>query len=378
MPAAGRAAAACAAASLLACAAPAHAADPWLSDLAKRLRAEPVQVSDSVPRAVSAGEVSGLRRAVEAMAFPSYVAILSGDPNTFGVGGYRIHELPELLAGAVDRPGLYVVADGGDDYGTFEVAAVGVRPRVPDDEISSAVRRDVVSGARPADRIRYALRVAETGARPDKDSVDPDRYDESEPIATEDIVAAGFAGAGFLAALAIPTVKWWRRRPLLPGHTRRRDPIVREPDDDVAEQAAAAVARLSAAIAAAQQPSDEVFELYSAASKADREARSPVDHLGALLLARAGETLLAGRRPRRRCFFDPLHDGTTRDTRWRLGSEETEVPACNRCVRRLKAERMPDTLGDDGKPYFERDSVWARTGFGAIDDELAARVLSGR
>ena len=173
-------------------------------------------------------------------------------------------------------------------------------------------------------------------------------------------------------------MRWWRRRPQAEGFTPRKPPLLREPGDDVAIRSSQAVARLAAAIAAAAQPSDEVFERYSAASKADREARAPIDHVGALLLAREGETLLAGDRPRRRCFFDPSHEGVVTDTRWRLGSEETEVPACRRCVRRLKADRMPDTLGDGGRPYYERDSVWARTGFGAIDDELAARVLAGR
>ncbi len=150
-----------------------------------------------------------------------------------------------------------------------------------------------------------------------------------------------------------------------------------EPEDDVPARASAAIERLSTAIAAAEQPSDEVFELYSAASKADREARSPVDHIGALLLAQHAAALLEGRDPQRRCFFDPRHRRAVTDTRWRLGDEETEVPSCRRCERALKAGRMPDTLGDRGKPYFERDSVWARTGFGTIDDELAARVLVG-
>jgi hypothetical protein len=376
MPAAR--AAACAVASLLVVAAPADAADPWLGALARKLRADPVYVSDSVPRAVSPAEAARLRASVRAMPFATRVAILGGPPNTFGVGGLDLFELPELLAGAVDRPGLYVVVDGDDAYGSIRAAAVGVRPRVAARDIERAILHDVPSGARPVARIRYALRVAATGARPARDSVDLDSHDDGEPLSTEDLVAASFAGGGLLAGLAIPTVRWWRRRPRPARRTPRREPVLREPDDDVADQAGTAIERLSAAIAAAAEPSDEVFELYSAASKADREARSPLDHLGALLLAEDAAALLAGRARPRRCFFDPGHGVTSRDTRWRLGSEETEVPACNRCVRRLKAKRMPDALGDRGKPYYERDSVWARTGFGAIDDELAARVLSGR
>jgi hypothetical protein len=138
------------------------------------------------------------------------------------------------------------------------------------------------------------------------------------------------------------------------------------------------VARLAAAIQAAPQPSDEAFDLYSAASKAEREARTAVDSVGALILAEDGEAALAGRPRPKRCFFDPEHRGATTTTRWRLGDEEAEVPACGRCAEALRDGRAPDALGDRGEPYFKRDSVWARTGFGAIDDELAARVLAGR
>ncbi len=373
-------AAACAAGSILVAAAPAHGAatDTWLSRLARDLRSDPVQVSDSVTRAVSPAEAAGLRAAVRAMPFATRVAILSGPPGSFGTDGLSVYELPGLLAGAVDRPGLYVVVDAGDPYGSLEAGAIGVRPRVAADEVERAVRNDVESASRPASRIRYALDVAATGARPARNSVNVDRADDGEPLSAEDVVAVTFGGGGLLVAFALPTVRWWRRRPVDPSATPRRLPVTREPGDEAARQASQAVARLAAAIAAAPQPSDEVFELYSASSKADREARSPIDRVGALLLAVDGETVLAGRRPRRRCFFDPGHKGVVSDTRWRLGAEETEVPACRRCVRRLKAERMPDTLGDRGVPYYERDSVWARTGFGAIDDELAARVLSGR
>lgn len=194
-------------------------------------------------------------------------------------------------------------------------------------------------------------------------------------------------GVGVVAGFVLPTVLWWRRRPRRrPRPTRRpRDrrragirPAVREPAANVAGKAREAVARLAVAIDAAEQPADAAFDLYAAASKAEREARTPVDSLGALILARDGQAVLAGRAPRRRCFFHPEHDGATSLTRWRRGGEEAEVPACERCVQALGAGRAPDVLGDRGRPYYERDTVWARTGFGAVDDELAEKVLGGR
>jgi hypothetical protein len=153
---------------------------------------------------------------------------------------------------------------------------------------------------------------------------------------------------------------------------------VREPGPETVREASEALERLAATIAAAERPSDQAFDLYSAASKAQREARTPVDSVGALVLAQDAAAVLAGRPIPRRCFFDPGHRGATTHTRWRLERAEAEVPACPRCVRTLRAGRVPDVLGDRGTPYYERDTVWARTGFGSIDDELAAKVLAGR
>jgi hypothetical protein len=372
-------------------------ADPWLSGLARSLRADPVFVSDSVSRAVSPAEVERLREAVDAMAVPTRVVIVSGPPGNFDLRGPNPSELPLLLAGAVDRRGLYVVADATGGAGSVNIATVGARTRVPPDDVEHALLHDVGDESRVVTAILYALSVATTGKRTLLGAGDrardaaTRRQDARNSSAPEDRVAIGFGSAGILAGLVVPTVFWRRRRSREAARTRPRPPrrvrgprrplgppVVREPDADVAAQAARAIEGLASAIAAAAQPSDEAFELYSAAAKADREARTPIDHYGAFLLTRDAKAALKGRARPRRCFFDPGHDGPTDDTRWRLGHREAEVPACARCVRALAADRTPDTLGDRGKPYYERDTIWARTGFGAIDDELAAKVLSGR
>jgi hypothetical protein len=305
------------------------------------------------------------------------VAILSGPPNNLDVPGPSLAELPEVLGGALDRRGLYVVSDGREGV---ELAAVGVRPAVAPAEVERAVRDDVRSQTRPVARIRYALRVATTGERPlegvAKRELDADlaRLDSND---REDAVTLWSLGGGGLAGCAIPTLLWWRRRPRRSAPARPRH-VVREPGPEATTAANAALERLAARIAAAEHPSDEAFELYNAAAKADHDARNPIDHVGVLVLAEDGEAALGGKPRRRRCFFDPAHGGPTHPTRWRLGGEEAEVPACARCAEALREDRAPDALGDRGTPYYERDSVWARTGFGAIDDELAAKVLAGR
>jgi len=41
------------------------------------------------------------------------------------------------------------------------------------------------------------------------------------------------------------------------------------------------------------------------------------------------------------------------------------------------AGRPPDALRDDGTPWFETDSLWARTGYGVFEPDLAQRVGRG-
>jgi hypothetical protein len=256
---------------------------------------------------------------------------------------------------------------------------MSVRPRLAPHDIDHAVAMDVVPGTRVAARVRYALRAAATGRRPLRDAATRElnasesHYDD--PARTENAVAIVAAGGAGIAGFVIPTVRWWRRRP---GRRAGVAPVVREPGPEAAQEASEALQRVAATIAAAEHPADEAFDLYSAASKAQQEARTPVDSVGVLVLAHDAAAVLAGGPRPRRCFFDPSHPGETTPTRWRLGREEAEVPACPRCVRALHAGRAPDALGDRGRPYYERDTVWARTGFGAIDDELAAKVLAGR
>ncbi|GAA5124358.1 hypothetical protein GCM10023339_45710 [Alloalcanivorax gelatiniphagus] len=117
------------------------------------------------------------------------------------------------------------------------------------------------------------------------------------------------------------------------------------------------------------------------------ESDDVADVIGAQVLARAGSADLArGRRgrgePVQTCFFDPRHpDGRARAS-WRLGDGEVEVPCCPACEADLAAGRTPDLLRlrsrGGTRPYWERDDVWARTGFGATSDFLAGDVLTQR
>ena len=74
------------------------------------------------------------------------------------------------------------------------------------------------------------------------------------------------------------------------------------------------------------------------------------------------------------CFFDPRHPGRSRPGRWERG---LRVAACPACAADLRAHRPPEALLDDGCPWFEADTLWARTGYGAFAADLPQRVIRG-
>ncbi|MCY7400548.1 MAG: hypothetical protein LH477_06270 [Nocardioides sp.] len=117
------------------------------------------------------------------------------------------------------------------------------------------------------------------------------------------------------------------------------------------------------------------------------ESDDVADLIGAQVVARAGARDLArGRRgsgdPLGTCYFDPRHPEPTAVASWRLGDGEVEVPCCAACSVTVGKGGVPDHLRLGARrgtvPYWERDDVWARTGFGAVTDDLARDVLAAR
>lgn len=78
--------------------------------------------------------------------------------------------------------------------------------------------------------------------------------------------------------------------------------------------------------------------------------------------------------PRKLCAFDPTHGESTGEVReaGRVGG--ARVPACGACAADVEAGRSPDWLYDGATPYAEADTVWARTLFGAVGDDLVTQL----
>jgi hypothetical protein len=156
----------------------------------------------------------------------------------------------------------------------------------------------------------------------------------------------------------------YRRR-----RTRGRRHANAFPAEDVRQRAVDAHARLARDLAKRKTPDERALDLEVAASMAlDREG-TPIDDLGALVLAERGREALKGAE-RQRCYFDPRHRGKAKPTRWKTARAAIEVPACKACAQSVGADKVPDSLWDDDRPYWQRETVWARTGFGALRRDM--------
>lgn len=355
--------------TLLAVLAPAARADERTDTIVAALRSDPVFVSTAVSRAVPVADLARLRRTVENAPFSVYVVIAP----SFGeqTGLETLDSLPDLLHDGLDRDGLYLAVPGGSASG-IAVQAFGVRARADLRALPSDVFDDR-RGQRAAQLADYAVALATTGRR-DPRPVPSEQSDEGGPGTLAALgVGLGVGGAMFVAAAWPWLVGCRRRRRAALVASSRATPI--DPDLE-RERAQAGVLRLSGKLATADAPPAAAFDAYAAASKLVAEGEDPITFVAASTLVDTGEWLLAGS-DARSCFFDPRHGEGTTATRWRLGEEEVPLLACKACARQVAQDRTPAALDDRGRPYFERDTLWARTGLGALDDGLAQRVLAG-
>lgn len=192
-----------------------------------------------------------------------------------------------------------------------------------------------------------------------------------------------FAVLAFLLGLAgaVPLLKRWpaRRRPSATA------PVLSQ-ERDRAERALTQLSHQLSKVAAAPRVVEAhrwESALAAQAAATIQLSRSDVSavigaHMLALVGARDARIARSGTgvtyRP---CFFDPRHGEATAEAVWRLGQGTVELPACQECQRAVAAGNTPAmlTIGNRARPYFERDDVWARTGYGALSTTFAADVL---
>jgi hypothetical protein len=394
--------------------------------LAEALKVDHVIVQETRGSGDAAGAEERIEDLIARLPFAAYVAVID-TPTDVDAGSEASGYLATALSRRIGEPGLYVVSADGDiaearmvgtgwdetlfslqsytdrgavtdasgtdllvptvDAETFVQTALAVPPTEDDlDYDSVALSDDVVDDL--ADRER----ALEPHERPDYD------FDAAEPWTVGKRWMVGTTvGAGVLVVLLQSLWGWpgWRRRPgakKVPGESRAAIAPPVAPDLDVEREAAAGQLTTLAEQLPDAPTGDHADRALLAREVAEPllDSRDVLDVVGAQVLARAGLRELArasgrARVPYRVCFFDPRHTTATQRVEWRYGDAEVEVPVCRTCRRAVDRGLEPPTLvvGRRGRlrPYYEGDSVWARTGYGSLVDdlgELARQVSADR
>lgn len=227
--------------------------------------------------------------------------------------------------------------------------------------------------------------------------------------ADDGVSVPGWMIAGIVAVLVMAGVLVWRRvrgavrsRPagfVLPSAVLR---TVREAEDrQLRERAEAEVLALGEAVGRGEPTDDfpesllswqQSLDHYAAARDVLDRAGSPADVVGALVLARRGESARASAldRPEQHweppvgCWFNPLHDGPASEVTWRDGDRSVDVPACPDCAGAVRAGKEPDDVldfieGERTVHYFRLDiGAWSSTGYGTLEADLLGALRERR
>jgi len=319
---------------------------------------------------------------------------LDANPSRLSLGAGRN---ADALDEAMQEVGRYRI--GTEDYlYTPAVAEAEAHVLAAEDLVEMA--REPSDGDYPVtlgeaeveDLARYAVRVAATADwRPTSEE-----YVSVRTASSGRSALVGGLGGLVVALLVGQSLRGWPRRGA-PGRADAPAPetyAVAPPDlEDERKRAARLADALTRSLEKTDWDTVRDRDLAARALTA-RDAVEPLlasgdvgDVIGARMIAQMGaHDLGRGRRGSGAalvpCFFDPRHPDGTATASWRLGDGMVEVPCCPACATAVGQDATPRHLRLPHRrgtvPYWERGDVWARTGFGAITDDLAGDVLAER
>ena len=404
-------------------------APTWsVEGLAAALREDPVVVQEIMGNGQRDAVDAALTELVDGADFPVYVALVQSPG---GLADDRPEdELASLLHAEIGEDGLYVVSlnpdlghVGWQTYGAgvpgkWDIYGVNPPPANGDWTSSAA--------GQAAELVASALNDAEPLA---DDQLAEYRTGDlwvdrgstlSEDISaptegTYAVVATGLGvGVAIVAWFVLRALARWRElapaTPVVAGVPRGVTPGTAPPTrpaptvPDVRRRAEKELADLDRALlrrsvavspALADPAAEQRLDGSRTAARTlldagDERDADLLESLGALVLVRTARRALEDpEAPYRPCFFNPWHgEGTTRVAAPVGTGDQVDLPACQRC-RRAQSQpaqsrsELNDPLVVRGRlrrlrPYWEGDDVWARTGFGAISDDLWRTVLEDR
>lgn len=180
------------------------------------------------------------------------------------------------------------------------------------------------------------------------------------------------AGMGAVA-VAGGALLWLRRRRSRPPAPEAVFVTAHQADlDELRERAEQEVISLGERLESGE-PREAELDAYSAAGRVLDRAESVADLAGVLAL------VAIGRDAPPPCYFNPPHGAGRVRVNWRPPGtrDRLAVRVCAECARAVRDRHVPDVLLDDGRPYYEADTVWAETGYGQLGGDLVRRVLDG-
>lgn len=367
----------------------AHAAPyPHTTDeIAEQLATDPIMVQ----QAMGAGDAAGFHALLTTLAdevdVPVYVVLSTTPVDLVGAEG-PAEQAMAILHDTLGE-GLYIV---GFTDGPMLVKGFGAAKTLdinPGHRAATRAARIDTDDRRTVSPAMKAELILRSATDPGQEITDQDlrtwldkpqafRPEHEDSLADAKarrwVYASGTATVALLAGLTVMLLA--RRAPLLAGRARKEPAVVQTPANlEVLNQAHARFAALRPEALASPYAKNAELDLEAA----DLVARSSrrIDQVGAWVLAQHADRELdriahPTRRPYRPCVINPEHGEATGSVR--LVGSSIDAPACSDCVASRGDFLMTSTWRGE-RPYLDVASVWSRTGFGALVDDLARQVI---
>ena len=386
--------------------------DATLAEIEKELQGDGVWIDPGFARThdISAGDEAFLEKTVaeaEAVDLKMVLVDIDRDDDRFQ-GSFS--NLSAWLHDSLGGASTYV---GRDEYGSpqLSVHAFGDQPETlhaaeiatrdhPDDFVESVGRLQEVLDDGSAEKLWEQIPLEERYPWTADDGLDDSLsalVDAVPPWAWVVIAVA-------TVAAAVMGTKLIRARRAASSETFVLPPAVlrsvRAAEDRQVRQTAEGVVLALGEALGEQNPAPGSLEVwqqaldhYTAARTVLDSAGSPADVVGALVLARRGDSarraaVVAGAdvawTPPRTCYFNPLHSPATEEVTWQQGEGSVTVPACAACAAPVRrGDEHGDVLdfidGDRTVHYFRLDiGAWSQTGYGSLEPDLIGALRRGR
>ncbi|GAA1714383.1 hypothetical protein GCM10009745_73340 [Kribbella yunnanensis] len=377
-------------------------------EIATALEKDRLYVDPAYQAALPESMRADVRAKTKALGYPVYSIVLPLTPSDAFQG--KESNVLTLVIDALDRPGLYVVIDGGSRFPWYQVHELS---QLDDDQVRPYRQRALADTGYDAGPTEVLARMYELLASPVLPPVKPTESDgggrdaDADSAGPSGVKVALFIvlGTAVLVGLSLVIDRARRGGPRRPRRPRREKSfsipphvaatVAAEQRRQLTRETALELTTLGSKLAALPSAhglglshQQAALDARQAAEKVLDSSEDLVDVVGAMVLLDKARreydaaVAVAADRPidavPELCAFNPLHGRSSgRKTQVKSDGATLTLPLCADCRRALERGQAPSSLpGADG-PYWHGDDLWARTFFGAIGDDLAGAVSRG-